>query len=145
MRAVSFIAFGVGLWQWVKGTEPAVALVILGVASALYLVFGSMTVSVDQDMFHFQLGSGWIRKRIPLSDLSSWRPVESHWIHGYGIRRYPGGWMYRVSGQRAVEIHLKSGGQLRVGTDAPEALCMALSAAVPQAPQAVEGAERVDS
>ena len=44
------------------------------------------------------------------------------WWWGWGVRYYGQGWLYNVSGLDAVEIRLKSGKHIRIGTDEPEAL-----------------------
>ena len=46
-----------------------------------------------------------------------------------GIRWWGHGWLYNVSGFKAVEIELASGKRLRIGTDEPERLAQAISAA----------------
>ena len=113
--------------------KPWIGLLVLGIAVALFVLFGSLTVRVDHEALHFHFGRGLIRKRIALSDLRSWRVVKCHWINGYGIKHYGGGGMYRVSGNQVVELELVSGRQLRLGSEEPQALCTALEAAVPQA------------
>ncbi|MBM66526.1 MAG: hypothetical protein CMH55_09860 [Myxococcales bacterium] len=133
MKISAIGLLGGGLWFINGAANPVAGLIMIVAAGILFLLFGSMTVRVDHEVLQFHLGRGLLRKRIPLTNLRSWQPIESHWLHGYGIRRYAGGWMYRVSGQQAVELHLLNGGQLRLGTDEPETLCAVLSAAVPQA------------
>lgn len=100
----------------------AVALV-LGATATL---FASLTVTVDDRELRFWFGPGLIRKTLPLAHIRSWRPVESSWLLGWGIRVYGRGVLYNVSGLRAVEILLRDGTELRIGTDEPEALAAAL-------------------
>ncbi len=47
-----------------------------------------------------------------------------------GIHLTPEGWLYNVSGFRAVAVRLKSGKRFLLGTDEPERLCQAISRAL---------------
>ncbi|MCC6217489.1 MAG: hypothetical protein IT376_21710 [Polyangiaceae bacterium] len=98
---------------------------LLAVTAAL---FASLTVTVDDRELRFWFGPGLIGKTLPLALIRSWRPVESSWLLGWGVRIYRRGVLYNVSGLRAVEIVLRDGTELRIGTDEPEALAAALRA-----------------
>ena len=39
------------------------------------------------------------------------------------MHRTPHGWLYNVSGTQAVEVTLRSGAKLRVGSEEPAQLC----------------------
>ena len=135
-RAIQFssaIISLAGLWLITNEARPTAGLTLLGIAGVLSMLFGSMTVSVDHEALRFHFGWGLIRKQIAFCDLRSWHVVKCHWIYGYGIRHYGKGWMYRVSGNQVVELHLVGSRQLRLGTAEPYALCAALAAALPQA------------
>lgn len=131
MILASCLLLLVGLWLLVTGRSDVTGICLLALAPLMVLVFGSLTVTVDGEVFQFVMGSGLIRKRVPLTTLRSWKVVKSPWYYGWGIRRYPGGWLYRVSGLQTVELQLVSGKQFRVGSDEPEALCAALAAVAP--------------
>ena len=92
--------------------------VILGVLA----LFHNLTVRVDGEALRAIYGVGLIRKTVLLAELESCEPVNNSWWMGWGIRKIPGGWMYNVSGMKAVELKLKKGGLLRIGTDEPEVL-----------------------
>jgi hypothetical protein len=79
---------------------------------------------------HVRFGIGLIRKRIDLAKVRAFRSVRNPWYWGWGIRLYPGGWLYNVSGLDAVELALDDGTELRVGTDEPERLVDALRRAL---------------
>ena len=103
-----------------------VAAAIVGVLVLVLLLFGSLTVEVSGGDLRIRFGIGLIRKRWPLDGIESCRPVRNLWIYGWGIRKIPGGWLYNVSGLDAVELKLKSGKMVRIGTDEPQALSAAL-------------------
>lgn len=93
------------------------------------LLFYSLTVEIDGEMFRFRFGIGLIRKSVPLADIEKAEPVRNRWIHGWGVHKTPHGWLYNVSGMEAVEITLQSGTRLRVGTDEPTELAEAINRA----------------
>lgn len=104
-----------------------VPLVVLGV---VVLLFATLTVTVDRKELRARFGPGLVRKTIPLSEVASYGAVTNPWIWGWGIRLFPGGTLYNVSGLQAVELRLKDGRVYRIGTDEPEALERALLAAI---------------
>jgi hypothetical protein len=70
--------------------------------------------------------------------------VKNAWWYGFGIRVIPGGGrLWNVSGLHAVELLLKDGRRLRIGTDQPAALSLAIEHAVgtPAAPATGSDAE----
>jgi hypothetical protein len=104
---------------------PAVWLVLI-LALLIVLLFGSLTTEVSQTHFTFWFGLGLIRRSFPLSSIASCTVVVNPWTYGWGIRRTPEGWLYNVSGLRAIELTLHGGKRLRVGSDEPEQLCQAI-------------------
>ncbi|MCS7336688.1 MAG: PH domain-containing protein [Verrucomicrobiae bacterium] len=86
------------------------------------ILFGSLTVTVDDTAVTVQFGLGPFRKSIPLRDIAYCRQVRNPWWWGWGIKRVPGGWMYSVSGLDSVEIVTKDGRMFRIGTDEPKVL-----------------------
>jgi hypothetical protein len=97
--------------------------VVLLITAAL---FSTLTVEVDGRQLRFHFGPGLIRKHIDLANVRHFAAVRNPWWYGWGIHFTPRGILYNVSGPGAVELHLKDGKRLRIGTDEPEALCRAL-------------------
>lgn len=93
----------------------------------LGLVFSSLTIEIDTDTLSWSFGWGVWTKRIPLGEIASVVPVRNPWWYGFGIHRTPRGWLYNVSGLEAVEISLRSGRKLRLGTDEPAKLASELA------------------
>ena len=120
-----FLVVVVALWS----TDPA-TLVFASIAIVLVgLLFGWLTVHIDNRRLLIKMGIGLIRRAIPLSSIRAFAPVTNRWYYGWGVRLTPYGMLYNVSGLRAVEILFESGRRVRIGTDEPEALVRALSAA----------------
>jgi hypothetical protein len=99
------------------------------ILAACLLLFFSLTVEIDGEVLRFRFGIGLIRKSIPLGEIVKAEPVRNRWIYGWGIHMTPTGWLYNVSGLEAVEITLKSGKSLRIGTDQPNELAAAINRA----------------
>lgn len=97
---------------------PIIVLVILLIASLM----ATLTVEVDDSLVRIKFGVGLIRKSFRLEEIASAQPVRNRWWWGWGIRLYPGGWLYNVSGLDAVELVMKNGKRFRIGTDEPQAL-----------------------
>jgi len=126
-RYAGVAAVGVAVYTVVAlGSRPTlwllVAVAVLGVVT-----FGSMTVDVDHDRLTFWFGPGWIRRSFPLEEITSWSAVRNPWWYGWGIHLTPQGWLYNVGGSGAVQLELRDGRRLRVGTDEPERLCDAIT------------------
>jgi hypothetical protein len=119
------------------GGGPAV--LFAGIMLLSSLLFGSLTVSLDETRIVLRFGVGVIRKRILLGAIRSYRQVRNPWYYGWGIHLMPGGWIWNVSGLSAVELGLEGGKYVRVGTDEPEALEHALRQAIGESSRLADG------
>ncbi len=107
-----------------------VAAAVAGGLVLVLLLFGSLTVEIAGGHLVIRFGVGLIRKRWPLDQIEDCRPVRTSWVDGWGIRLTSRGWLYNVSGLDAVELRIKSGKAVRIGTDEPQALCAAVEEAL---------------
>jgi hypothetical protein len=118
------------------GTLP---LVFVTAILSVMAMFSTLTVVVDDIHLTLRFTFGLIRKRIALADIRHYSTVRNPWYYGWGIHLYPGGVLYNVSGFHAVEILLKSGARLRIGTDEPGPVCRAIAGEIgapePRSPQ----------
>lgn len=100
-----------------------VLLILIGVLIAM----SHLTVTIRDGTLKIRFGLvGLIQKEWPLETIVSARAVTTPWYYGYGIRWTPHGMLYNVSGNHSVEIQIRSGTKVRIGTDEPEALVKAL-------------------
>ena len=99
-----------------------IALALAGVGWA----FSTLTVEVSTTELTWFFGPGFWRKNIARDEIVSAVPVRNKWWWGWGVRLTPRGWLYNVSGLGAVEIALRSGKVLRIGSDEAPALAEAL-------------------
>lgn len=104
--------------------------VLLGIFLLTAVMFHSLTIEVGPNTLSLWFGPGFPRKTISLSDIQECRMVRNPWYYGWGIHRTPRGWLYNISGFDAVELDLKTGKRIRIGTDEPDALCSAIRTAI---------------
>jgi len=89
--------------------------------SICLLTFYKLTITVDSTHVSFKLGIGLVSKSYKIADLSSCMPVTNSAIYGIGIRLLPGGWLYNVSGLKAIELRFKhKASVIRIGTNKPD-------------------------
>ena len=111
---------------WVPGLEA-----LASVASVGWFAWGRLVVRVEPEALEVRF-TPFVRRRVPLGEISSWqvvtyRPVRDY--GGWGIRWRPGGWAYTVSGDRGVRVRLKDGREILVGSRRPEELADAIARA----------------
>jgi len=124
---VILLSMGVGIIVVAQLPSPYAARQALAATLALIaLLFGTLTVEVSAGRLHWMFGLGWFRKSVSLFDIASVEPIRTSFWWGWGIHLTPKGWLYNVSGWRAVHIRLKNGREFMLGTDEPEALIAAL-------------------
>jgi uncharacterized membrane protein YuzA (DUF378 family) len=114
---IAALLFGGGpVWAWLL-------VIVVGAAAAwIVATFGMLTVIVDETRVRIYFGRGWPRRTVPLADVVSARAVRNSWWYGWGIRWFPGGTLWNVWGLDAVELELRAGRLLRIGTDDVEGL-----------------------
>ena len=110
--------------EWVPFDYPAFGLALILLLLAVLL--SSMLITVDDKYLRWSFGPGFIGKRVPLEDIRLAQRVRLRWYRSWGIRRTRNGWLYNVTGRRAVLIKLKSGKQFILGCDKPDHLVRTL-------------------
>ena len=109
----------VGKLLWSAGWHPVFVTVEAVLLIALFL-FRSLTIEIDSTELRCFFGDGLIKRRFPLVEIISAKPVRNRWYYGWGVRLIPSGWMFNVSGLDAVELVLSNGKRFRIGTDNPQ-------------------------
>ncbi len=85
-------------------------------------LFFSLTVTVDEKWVKLRFGIGIIRKKFALAEIEKSQPVTNPWYYSLGIHTIPDGWIFNVSGLKGVELVLKNGKHIRIGSAQPEKL-----------------------
>jgi hypothetical protein len=93
---------------------------------ACLLTFSTMTIEIRDGFLSWWFGFGLIRKSVPLVDLVRGSLVHIKWYHGWGIHLTGNGWLYNVSGFRAVALRRSDGTSFQLGSDEPEVLLAAV-------------------
>jgi len=92
----------------------------------LAVIFKSQTIKIDNEYLWWYFGPGFWKKKLLVNSIESAEVVRNQWYYGWGIRNTPQGWLYNVSGLSAVEIKLKDGSSIRLGSDESELLKKAI-------------------
>jgi hypothetical protein len=109
------ITIGLSYWK----TRSIMMFVLLVLALLATFVFSHMSVVADDVGLEVRLACGVIKRSI------SWRQVERAyekevgWVTGWGIRRINNGWLYNVSGNKAIALKLINSQEFWIGTDDP--------------------------
>ena len=127
------------------GPQPALLGILLVAIVLPALLFGALTVIVDDSRLSLRFGVGLIRKNFPLDSMRSFKAVRNPWYYGWGIRFTPVGRLYNVSGLSAVDVLLQNGRHVRVGTDEPDALVDALRGVIGEPPPLTVEEQRADA
>ena len=93
------------------------------------LLFGWLTVIVDDQTVVARFGVGIVKRGWPVDEIARVEQVRNPWWTGWGIRWLPGRTVYNISGYRAVEFQLRGGGTYRIGSAEPEVLMAAIERA----------------
>lgn len=109
-------------WAWVSVPRA----IVLGTALGL---FSTQRVTVDGEGVTVGFAGGLLSHRVALDEVEAATVVTVPWHRGWGIRKTAGGWMYNVSGRRAVELTLPEGRTFTIGSDEPDALLAAIEQA----------------
>ena len=97
---------------------------LLGVA-----MFYALTVEIAEEKLKFWFGIGLVCKTIALSEIQTTKEVKNPWYYFWGIKSIPGGWFYAIAPGTAVEIELRDGRIIQLGTNQPGKLNQAIEAA----------------
>lgn len=101
------------------GTKPMTIVSLLMVSGILIIVlalmYGMRTIVGDGKVV-VSFGIGLINRSIDVNQIKSISIVKNPWYYGWGIRMLPDGWLYNISGADAVELQLKTGRVVRIGS-----------------------------
>lgn len=120
-------AIFLGINDWTRVLPPAALGVLFGVLTIVTIIFSSMTIEVNESEVSWYFGPGVLKKNILLEQIASCRKVKNPLWMGFGIHAFGTGWIYNVSGLLGVEIELKGGSFIRLGTNQPNYLVQAIT------------------
>ena len=115
---LALLIVSVFLATHVSALSALVTLFSAALIAVLLAMFSSMTVEITDDKLSWYFGPRFWKNTISLAEIEDATPIRTKWYWGYGIKFFgPDRWLYNVSGLEAVEIKLKSGGWIRIGTN----------------------------
>jgi hypothetical protein len=128
--ALLFITIRQVVFHHPWGSKPLsngglIFLSVLLVAVYFRLVTVRLVTDVGGGEVSVGLRGLWRRRRVPLSAIRSAEPVNydpAREYGGYGIRSGPRGPAYIASGNSGVQLQLKDGSKLLIGSQRPEEL-----------------------
>ncbi len=103
--------------------------VVYGILLLVTMLFAELTVTVDDQYVRLRFGLfGLPRRKFKLQEIQSCRTVKNTMFAiSLGIHYGRNASLYNVSGPRAVELTMKNGRIVNVGTDEPDRLAAALN------------------
>lgn len=116
-----------------EGRMLAAVIMILGYLLGLGMFYSS-TIEISEEKLKFWFGIGIVRKTFVLSEIQSSKEVDIPWYYFWGVKSIPGGWLWSIAPGTGVEIVLKNGSLVLLGTNQPEKLKQAVDAARQQTP-----------
>src|SRR5262245_53623838 len=90
------------------------------------LAFCSSVITVTAGNVSIRYGPGWFGRSVALREIASIRIVRNIFSYGWGVRKTGRGYSIRLSNASAVELELRNGRRLQIGTDRPIALVEAI-------------------
>jgi hypothetical protein len=133
MLGLGATALACGAGVYAATGEALGAAAVVGLILITNLLFSSLEIAVDGREVVVAFGPGLIRKRFAVADIAAARAVRNAWWYGWGIHLTPHGWLFNVAGLDAVELEMKSGRKVRIGTDEPLRLVAAIERVAPAA------------
>ena len=128
MIVIAVILLVAAVLVYVCGLQPLE--LILGAIGIFLFVFGyKLTVEIKDGFLKFWFGVGIFWKKVAIEQIAYCEPFKGVFA-GWGIRYICNGWLYNVSGLKAVTIVLKSGKRMHIGTDELHQLVGAVNSAV---------------
>ncbi|WP_462158621.1 hypothetical protein [Pseudoalteromonas sp. GB56] len=98
----------------------------LAIPAVVAGLFYSLNVNVTSSEISWSFGPGFWRKSIALHEIEDAKIITTKWYNGWGIRYTFDGWLYCVSGNTAIQLILKNGDKVSIGTDDANNLLEAL-------------------
>lgn len=114
----------------VRPDDTLTLTLILSGLGLLALGFSSLTIEMDGAELRWFFGPGFWKKRLSLDTVNAVEVIKTPWYCGYGIRLMTDGWLYNVAGSAAVALRLNNRTTVYLGSDQPELLKAALTAAL---------------
>lgn len=89
----------------------------LPILGLITFLFHSLNIEVSAGEVRWSFGPVFWKKAIKIESIQQINPITLKWYYGLGIRYIGSGWLYTVSGTSAIQITLKDGSKINLGTN----------------------------
>lgn len=103
---------------------------VMGILAMMLALMYRMQTEVTNEHVSIRFGVGLIKRIVPLTSVQSVTVISNAWYYGWGVRIMPKGWLYNMSGTKGVELQLKSGRVVRIGSSNPEELAKVVESVI---------------
>jgi len=117
------------IWSMIDEGSLLVAIVTVALFLLTLALFYALTVQISDGKLKFYFGMGLISKTYSLNEIQSTKEVKDPWYYLWGVKSIPGGWLYAIAPGDALEIVLKNGKIVHLGTNQSKELKKAIDAA----------------
>ncbi len=117
------LLIAIGSISSIRSSGPGIPIIltVLAILVVCLLLFYRLTIILGQSKISFKMGIGIIGKSYRFSDIKSCTPVRNSFFMGVGIHWIGNGWLYNVTGFKAIELRFyNKKSVVRIGTDRPE-------------------------
>lgn len=108
----------------------ALSILLSLILLALLITFVAQTVEVSSEIVKVGLGPGIQLKTIPIDEIVDCCVIRTTWKTMMGFGRPPSNPTYGISGLDAVDLDLRNGSSIRIGTDEPDKLAKVIEDAM---------------
>ena len=115
----------------ILSSEPVklIHLLLIAIFAVCLLIFYRLTITLDRGQISFKMGIGLFGRSYKLSDIKSCKAVKNSPLHGIGIRVLLNGWLYNISGLKAIELRFKNRKSIvRIGTNQADEISAVIEA-----------------
>ena len=140
MNGKSFTQWGITLIVLLLSSLIFLSLKIISASSLNYiylllfvilllclLCFYKLTITIDNTYISFKFGVGFIKKYYRIANIKSCKPISYSIFSGWGIRFFPNGTLYNVTGSKAIELQFYDKDTVvQIGTNQPEEISQLL-------------------
>jgi hypothetical protein len=110
---------------WNVGLNSMPDFIIFGILSIVMLIsiltFYQLVIEIDRVHISFKLGIGLFSRQYKIDNLNNCKSVTNSVFNGIGIRMISDGWLYNVTGTKAIELTFKDSKKIiRIGTNKPD-------------------------
>ncbi|SDK28979.1 hypothetical protein SAMN04488540_12441 [Ferrimonas sediminum] len=111
---------------WWQGCDSLPVLLLSSLVLVVGALFSSLTIEVHQGFVRWYFGPRVWRRQIRINQIDAVSVVSRDQDGRWPVHLGRSGWAYQVSGHYSVELMLRCGKIIRLGTDCPDEVVAAI-------------------